>query len=82
MCHTLVQGMQHGFRIGFDWKERFGKPAKSNMLSAEQNPEVVDAYLAKEVTVGRVVALSAEHQLTEVHISWFGVIPKPHQPGK
>ena len=78
----LVQGIQHGFRIGFDWKERFGKPAKSNMLSAEQNPEVVDAYLAKEVAAGRVVALSAEHQLTEVHISRFGVIPKPHQPGK
>ena len=78
----LVQGIQHGFRIGFDWKERLGKPAKRNMLSAELNPEVVDAYLAKEIAAGRVVALSAEHQLTEVHISRFGVIPKPHQPGK
>ena len=52
------------------------------MLSAEQNPEVVDAYLAKEVAACRVVALSAEHQLTGAHISRFGVIPKPHQPGK
>ena len=78
----LIQGIRHGFRIGFDWKERLRKPPKRNMLSAEQNPEVVDAYLAKEVAAGRVVAVGAEHQQTGVRISRFGVIPKPHQPGK
>ena len=51
-------------------------------MSAEQNPEVVDAYLTKEVAASRAVAVGAEHQLTGVHISRFGVIPKPHQPGK
>ena len=39
-------------------------------------------YLAKEVAAGRVVALSAEHQLTDVHLSRFRIITKPHQPGK
>ena len=83
MCHTSYsQGIQRAFRIGFDWKERLCKPPKRNMLSAEQNPEVVDAYLTKEVAASRAVAVGAEHQLTGVHISRFGVIPKPHQPGK
>ena len=43
------------------------------MLSAEAD------YLAKEVMLGRVVAVSAE---AKVHISRFNVIPKRSQPGK
>ncbi len=51
------------------------------MLSAEQNPDVVDRYLAKERDAGRVIGPLPE-SVEGVHVSRFGVIPKPHQPGK
>ena len=51
------------------------------MLSAEQNPEVVDQYLRKEKEAGRVVGPLPQH-IAGLHVSRFGVIPKPHQPGK
>ena len=52
------------------------------MLSAEQHPEIVDCYLAKECRLGRVRGPWEATQLPDVHISKFGVIPKPHQQGE
>ncbi len=52
------------------------------MRSALDNTEVVDQYLAKEVGLKRVVGPFATSMLPEAMISSFGVIPKPHQPGK
>ena len=51
------------------------------MLSTEQNPEVVDAYLAKKVAAGRVVAVCTEHQLTGVRISLLGSFPNHTSQG-
>ncbi len=75
----LLGGMRSGFRIGFS--QITARSARRNMLSAEQNPGVVDKYLGKEREAGRVVGpLPAD--LTGVHISRFGITPKPHQAGK
>ena len=52
------------------------------MLSAEQYPEIVDPYLAKECSLGRVRGPWEATQLPYVHINRFGVIPKPHQQGE
>ncbi len=52
------------------------------MRSALDNAEVVDQYLAKEVGLKRVVGPIATSMLPEAMINSFGVIPKPHQPGK
>ena len=51
------------------------------MLSAAQNPEVVEQYLAKEVRLGRVVGPMSADALPGVQVSRFGVIPKSHHPG-
>ena len=51
------------------------------MLSAEQNPSVVEQYLQKEREAGRIVG-PLPHPIVGLQISRFGVIPKPHQPGK
>ena len=49
---------------------------------AIQHPEVVDKYLAKEMTLNRLVGLFVKAQLPGMQISRFGVIPKSHQTGK
>ena len=77
----IVRGIQQGFRIGYNRRAGRCQSAKRNMLSAEQNPEVVDQYLRKEKEAGRVVGPLPQH-IAGLHVSRFGVIPKPHQPGK
>ena len=54
------------------------------MRSAEELPDVVDSYLAKERGAGRIIGplTGPEATRVDVHVSRFGVIPKPHQPGK
>ena len=47
-------------------------------ISAVQNPDEVASYLKKEC---RVVGPLAAGSIP-LHINRFGVIPKPHQPGK
>ena len=57
------------------------KSAKRNMVSARQNPEVVSEYLAKEGALGRIIG-PLESDRRDIQVNRFGVIPKPHQPGK
>ena len=38
---VVTDGLQHGFRVGFDHSERL-QPDRRNMPSAEQHPEVTD----------------------------------------
>ena len=80
----LLRGMKQGFRIGFNRHVAQLKSARRNMRSAEEFPDVVDSYLAKERGAGRVIGpLSGlEAARAGVHVRRFGVIPKPHQPGK
>ena len=77
----ILRGIRQGFRIGFDRAAVRCRSAKRNMLSAEQNPEVVESYLQKEREAGRVIG-PLPRPIAGLHVSRFGVIPKPHQPGK
>ena len=77
----LLGGMREGFRIGFNYSQCECKSAKRNMLSARQNPEVVSEYLAKERALGRIIG-PLESDRRDIQVNRFGVIPKPHQPGK
>ena len=53
------------------------------MLSASQQPGVVDDYLSKELSLGCFIGpLTAEAIPPDTHISRFGVIPKGHNSGK
>lgn len=78
----LLRGMTEGFRIGFQYQSSKCISSKANMLSATQNPEVVDKYLEKEIRLGRVIGPMEVGELPGAHVSRFGVIEKPHQPGK
>ena len=75
-----MQGIHHGFWLGFAYSAVKLRSASRNMRSAEENPEVVEQYLAKECGLGRVVGPLEPD--VRIHVSQFGVIPKSHQPGK
>ena len=77
----LLDGMKKGFRIGFNYLSKT-RVTKRNMKSAYQHPEVVQQYIDNEVRLGRVRGPLQPEETARVHISRFGVIPKPHQPGK
>ena len=48
------------------------------MKSAKENPLVIDEYLVKECSLGRILGPLNPSILSGVHISRFGVIPKKH----
>ena len=78
----LLQGIEEGFRIGFRYGHHACRSSQANMKSALENGTVVDEYLEKEVRLGRVFGPVEEAVLPTAHINRFGIIPKPHQPGK
>ena len=77
----VVEGLRSGFRLGFHGQHRL-KPAKRNKPSAFQHPQIIDDYLANEVSLLRVAGPFPSPPLPALHVSSFGVIPKRGQPGK
>ena len=76
------KGLCEGFKIGFAFKEHSCTSAKSNMRSAVKNPTVGEEYLAMECKLGRVIGPLDPAVFPHIQVNGFGVIPKPHQPGK
>ncbi len=79
--HFILRGIEHGFRIGFNYEASRCQKASHNVPSATEHPEPIEKYLANELGTGRIVGLLPGDE-ERVHINRFGVIPKPHQPGK
>ena len=54
------------------------------MKSASEHPEPIDRYIREEVAARRIIGplALAEELNCKIQISRFGVIPKPHHPGK
>ena len=50
----ILNGIEYGFRIGVD-DTRVFKSAGQNMLSAKQNPQVIEEYLQAEVARGNIL---------------------------
>ena len=78
----ICTGLKFGFRIGFRQGTRL-RSASANMGSAREHPSIVTEYLAKELSLGRMLGpFNPESQIPPVHINRFGVIPKGHNTGK
>lgn len=78
----ICEGLQFGFRIGFDRSTPLQSVA-SNMPSALQHPAVITEYLEKERRLGRMLGPYEAAQVTvPLHINRFGVIPKGRNTGK
>ena len=80
----ILEGIQFGFHIGFDYRaqHRALKPCKKNLHSTTEHPEVVEAYLRKELAQGRIAHIRNPASLPWYHTSAFGVIPKKGKPGR
>ena len=79
----ILAGTTRGFRIGFNYSNCLCRPATSNVRSANENAGVVQAYLDKELALGRIVGpVTPDRTPRGTQLSPFGVIPKPSQPGK
>lgn len=76
----LVEGIRHGFRIGYSY-DAVCRRAKGNMKSAQDNPQVIRDYLATELQAGRILGPLDGEQYPYIQTSRFGVIPKS-TPGK
>ena len=80
----ILRGIREGFRLGFDRRSRC-RPATRNLRSAYDHPEIVDAYLGNEVSLGRALYFAnkpAAPSLPELTVSPIGVIPKRNRPNK
>ena len=73
----IRQGLQTGFRIGFDRGCPLA-PTQRNHPSAVQHPEVVHDHLQVEVARGSLVGPLAPSLAALVHTSPIGLVPKPH----
>ena len=75
----VLDGLSKGFRVGYNFPRKL-KSAPRNKPSAYAHPGIVDAYLANEVSLGRVAGPFDRPPLPGLHISSFGVIPKKGSP--
>ncbi len=72
----IEQGLEEGFRIGFDYDHHSCRAAASNLASTTENPQVVSAYIENELQEGRIAEISQPAEIAGLQISPFGVIPK------
>ena len=81
--HFISRGIRGGFRIGVRDGAQF-KPSTRNLKSAYDQPEIITAYIEREVQLGRLTRLPEAPVLTPplLQVSPFGVIPKKHRPNK
>ena len=79
----ILHGIREGFRLGFD-RSHSCRPATRNLRSVHEHPEIINAYLGNEVSLGRVIryAKQALPSLPELTISPIGVIPKRNRLNK
>ena len=77
----FLTGLANGFRVGFSSPLSMLRPARRNLSSALEHPEVVEDYLQKEIVEKRVAGPFPSDTCVG-HVSRFGVIPKSHQPNK
>ena len=82
LARYICQGLEQGFRVGF----QRGSPLKSaarNLVSASLHPEAVNEFIAKELSLGRLLGpFQEDTELPQLHINRIGVVPKGHNAGK
>ena len=80
-ANYITQGLTHGFRIGYRYKESTLKQNKGNM--SIDNPQVVSDYIAEDLTANRLIEFSVEEaESLGIHCSLIGIIPKKNKPRK
>ena len=78
----FMSGIMQGFRIRFNRIYHTLRSARKNLESAKERSEVVEEYLAAEISQNRVAGPFTRSSITDVDISRFGMIPKGYQSNK
>ena len=78
----ILEGMQHGFRVGFNYKKNCTRPAYNNLISAKDHPDIVGKYLTTECSKGRMLGPLPTCSMPNIQINRIGVILKKSNPGK
>ena len=76
--HFILNGIAHGFRIGFAYPD----PASPNHPSANEHPAVISNALKSEVSKGRLYGPINPKDFPFTQISSLGAIPKKHSVDK
>lgn len=77
----IARGLREGFRVGFQW----GAPLRSataNMPSSLLQPDVIEEYISKELSRGRMIGPLPLTWKSSIHVNRVGLVPKGHVPGK
>ena len=64
----ITSGIREGFRVGYDYQTHRFKKAEVNMRSALEHPQVVQEYLARECSEGRILGPFAPQALPGVQV--------------
>ncbi len=78
----LVEGLRHGFRIGYSYGSAKCLSAVSNMSSTSERPSVIDEFIDTEVAAGRILGPVDPSHAKLIHVNRFGLVPKGHASGK
>ena len=78
----LLEGIAHGFRIGYAHHTHSCTPATCNHPSGDEHPSVISAALAKELEAGRLKGPLPRPDFPYVHVSSLGAIAKKHAVNK
>ena len=77
----LLDGIEQGFRIGYNYHSQPCQSAKQNLPSANDHPRIIADYLSSEVAKGRMLGPFPVSSIPDIQINRIGVIPKK-TPGK
>ena len=78
----ILDGLNYGFRIGYDPRASGLRTRGVNHPSALAQMEVVDERVRDELAAGRLLGPLPPDLAPLIHVSPMGLVPKPHQPGK
>ena len=78
LVNFYISSISQGFRLDFNNPSSSLKSACWNLSSGYEHPEVVDEYLAAEITQSCIAGPFEKLPNLEVHIGRFRVIPKKH----
>ena len=76
--HYIIDGITHGFRLGYNHIAHMCTRASSNHPSAQEHPAVISKALESEVEKGRLIGPLHMADFPYVQVSSLGAVPKKH----
>ena len=74
--HSIAVFLSSGFREGFPLHYEGDPGCSNNLISATENPDLVDAKISKELKAGRIAGPFQTQPFYPFRISPLGVVPK------